>query len=1182
MTTPPASSSPLKLLPTGGCNYNFPNLDKNTTCGCQRFLLGKKKKKTKTKTKPLHKALSRSAEPAVGKEAVAQDGCEAGRTARGNAHDRIHDDAHGLHKDVGRGCGDGDGNGDNDDDDDGGGGGGDGDDDDDNEDVCRCGHHSCYHSGHPSPEPRSSAVRLQDPLELQRASYVSSSAAGASRQSGTSTVVDNAAAAASTAIVRTDRSSANPTALSGISGTTTERDSSTSGTPRMMIKPPWTTKTAAQGPDHPRHHHHPHPPHLHSHPHSQPYPHHQAGRGNNTKQMSGQLQTALGVERLQMSPVVLERPLSVSSNTSMNDRAYKEKFRKLVEYTNALSSNQMSHRERLEMMEVVPQALEELADKVELMDDHVNEKVDSCETRLKNELDDRLAPIESFLKAHQARGEKRKRRHHSSRPAQVAQAAQAAPPGALLVSEAPEHSSSIRHDRKRRRRHDERDASEMFNAQPPPHGITTTSFTTTSFTTTTTSSFSSPAATSRHLPEHVTGLKVFSELEMLKSRLADIESVAPPTVARPWVVEVVLVPPGLPGIWAEPGASAPNTQYTGSEPPSSSAQAQAAQAAQAGPAPYYRSQSGSQQQQQQQRPARTGPVPFSFSPKSKVYKRLHSRGFIKRLHITGPSAREVSFTIETNFADLFEWLASFSLSRASSRCLSQRGSRADGSPPLPLPLAPPPVPPPSISSSQRTARGGTRNLWQPLRKIYRQAALEFLPSCERSAPALWTVDFLKANCMMRGTTRKPLYIIPRPSASVSSALTWDDIRLLDRPYEPDSEPDVGESDDEEEAYWRFDPKLDAKPLYADNHNNPNAGNDNNGNGNGTNNYDDGNGNGNNYNSSKGGGGGGNGGGNSGGNSGGNGGGGNFFSDPFGSFGPFPAEGDSLDATPAKLPSFSSRLASPPRQEATPPDTVPHLQPRQSSKLNRAHTPVGGPSELNDGPKDPAPVRPPKKKSPPKSVHSAAPAAARPSPPSPPHSHPPPAAPSATQSRRRKAVSKEQPHQASREHAAPPADRVPRPSGTQQQWPARSFEALETFGVGSWRDAGSITRQQWSGASGPAAEAESPDWGSLFGTPPPADSALAGAAEAAEQVEGQEAEGPAEAEAEVEVEAEVGAEVEVEAEVEAEESDEVQAAGLPVEDQVEGDEDGASAVLPPPLPVGDSIVDYNGDGGYHSD
>ena len=62
--------------------------------------------------------------------------------------------------------------------------------------------------------------------------------------------------------------------------------------------------------------------------------------------MSGQLQTALGVERLQMSPVVLERPLSVSSNASMSDRAYKEKFRKLVEYTNALSSNQMSQQIR--------------------------------------------------------------------------------------------------------------------------------------------------------------------------------------------------------------------------------------------------------------------------------------------------------------------------------------------------------------------------------------------------------------------------------------------------------------------------------------------------------------------------------------------------------------------------------------------------------------------------------------------------------------------------------------------------------------------------------------------------------------------------------------------------------------------------------------------------------------------
>ncbi|KAF8533266.1 hypothetical protein BDD12DRAFT_499480 [Trichophaea hybrida] len=871
---------------------------------------------------------------------------------------------------------------------------GDDDDDDDEEDLCRCGHYSCYHSGHPiadvNTQPRPT-VQLQESVELQGNSY--GSAHG--RKLSVSTVDD-------TAIMRTDRS-ANVTTLSAISGTTTERDSSTAGTPGTMIKPPWITKAAARV------------------------------REDSPKRMTGHLQTALGHdERLLMSPTGLERPPSMSSNASMSDKEHvREKLKSIIEYTRTLSSNQISHRERLEMMEVVPQALEELADKVELMDDHVNEKVDSCETRLKNELDDRLAPIESFIKAHQARGEKRKRRHQ-----------------ARGTSEACENSSSIRHDRKRRKRHEERDSSELLNSQP--HGITTTSFTTTSFTTTT-SSFSSPVG-NHHLPEHVAGLKVFSELEMLKSRIADMESVAAPTMSRPWIVEVVLIPPALRGIWADAGASIPNTQHTGSEIASASM-----------PTSY--KYQGSQS---------SGPVPFSFSPKSKVYKRLHSRGFIKRVHVVGPSGREVSMAIEASFLDIIQWLVSFSVPRDLSHGRSQLRSQISS-------LS-------SVSSSQRTAgAGGNRNLWAPLRKVYKQAALEFLPASELSSPALWTVDFLKANCMMRGTTRKPLYIIPRTSSRSTSSLTWDDIKQLDRVHDPDSEPEGDEPDDEEETYWKFDPKLDAMPSDLNT--------------------------------------------------------GSFFSEPFASFGPFPAEGGSLGTTPVKL-SFSSHLAaSPQRQEATPPDTVPQLQPRRSSKLNRAHTPViqvdAEKDVLTEDDRE-NDLQVLYKRSP-NSVNSAPLPQLRLStisPPSPPQSYP-----QTTQHRRKNRSSKDP-------DAPPPQDRdvsptdedsppiFSRSSGTQRT--ARSFEAFETLGVGGWQDDGG---EIWNDSQVVGLEIGEDlgemDWGSLFGTPTD-DDILAGLG--------------------------------------ANDDD-----GVVEEGEVQDENVVPAAVVPlTPLPVGDSMVDYNGDGGYHSD
>jgi len=875
------------------------------------------------------------------------------------------------------------------------------DDDDDEEDLCRCGHFSCYHSGHPTTDVN---TQLQPVAQLQEAVELRGNSCGPAhgRKLSVSTVVDD------TAIVRTDRS-ANVAALSGISGTTTERDSSTAVTPKTMIKPPWVTKAAARG------------------------------REENPKRMTSQLQTALGHdERLLLSPTGLERPPSMSSNTSMSDRDHvKEKLRSIIEYTRTLSSNQISQRERLEMMEVVPQALEELADKVELMDDHVNEKVDSCETRLKNELDDRLAPIESFLKAHQARGEKRKRRHQ-----------------ARGASEACENSSSIRQDRKRRKRREERDSSEFINSQP--HGITTTSFTTTSFTTTTSSFSSSPAA--NHLPEHVASLKVFSELEMLKSRVADMESVAAPTMSRPWIVEVVLIPPVLRGIWADAGASIPNTQHTGSE---------------VAPASIPYKYQGSQP---------SGPVPYSFSPKSKVYKRLHSRGFIKRVHIVGPSGREVSMAIENGFSDLIQWLVSFSVSRDLSHARSQSRSQISN--------------PSSISSSQRTA-GGNRNLWAPLRKVYKQAALEFLPASELSSPALWTVDFLKANCMMRGTTRKPLYILPRTSSRSTSSLTWDDIQQLHRVHDPDSEPEADEPDepdDEDETYWKFDPKLDAKPpnLHT----------------------------------------------------------GSFFSEPFASFGPFPAEGGSLGTTPVKL-SFSSHLAaSPQRQEATPPDTAPQLQPRRSSKLNRAHTPVIHVETEKDIPTedDREKDHPVLYRRSPNSVNSAPLPQLRLStisPPSPPQSYP-----QTTQHRRRNRTLKE-PDITPQDQEVSPTDEdsppiFPRTSGSQKT--VRSFEAFETLGVGRWQD--DNVDEIWNDSQVAALEIGEDmgemDWGSLFGTPRDDDSILAGLGTNDEVVQAEQ------------------------------------------EEEEVGDENvdpQTAALLTAPLtslPVGDSMVDYNGDGGYHSD
>jgi hypothetical protein len=815
-------------------------------------------------------------------------------------------------------------------------------DEDEDEEFCRCGHDACYHSGHPTVTDLGHTQRarsqLQDALELQRIGY--GSVPG--RKLSVSTQIDDPALAQ--ALAHTERS-ANVTAFSAISGTTTERDSTTAGTPMGMPRAPWTTKAASRI------------------------------RDDASKQSQDVVSYRLD-DRLHISPMRLERPPSISS---IADKAQlKEGLKQLAEFAHALKNEHMTTQERVEMVEVLPAALEDLAEKVDLMDDHVNEKVDSCETRLKNELDDRLGPIETFFKAQQTYGEKRKRRPLRE------------------PSEDCNNSNSVQDNKKRRKRRHEQDPSEAVAAGSHPHGITTTSFTT-SFTTTT-SSFSSQAAT--HLP-HVNELKLLSEIEMLKTRLLDVEASAPPSVARPWVVEVVLVPAApLKGIWADAGASIPNTQHTGSETASLPA---------LGRSPNFSQPSGM--------------IPFSFSQKSKAYKRLFSRGFIRRLHITGPTAREVSLSIETNFQDIFEFCSSFAIkSRASSRARSQVRSQASN--------------PSNTSSlsSQRTARGGTRNLWEPLRKIYKQAALEHLPPSDLTSPALWTVDFLKANCMMRGATRRTLYILPRTTGhSVLSNLTWDSIKQLDRFYDHDTQLEV----EGEEPYWDFDPKLDARPPLE-----PGVG--------------------------------------------------SFFSEPLASFGPFAPESDSFVPSPVKL-SFSSYLASPQlHQEATPPETAPQLQPRRSSNLNRTCTPPPVPEADKDIPTedDSKGKRAPRRKRSPRGVVSAPfPRRSTVSPPSPPLSYP-----QGTRHRKKTASKEPEVHQDRAGSPSPTIEDSPLPTFATSNAMNRngiSLGEMTTMGVGGWQDdsIGGLIHHGWDDAEAedvagfqPGVDVETEmDWGSLFGS-----------------------------------------------------------------------------------------------------
>ncbi|KAA8914265.1 hypothetical protein FN846DRAFT_902175 [Sphaerosporella brunnea] len=828
-------------LPTGGCNYTFPNLKKDTTCGCQRFSLRRKP----------HNGIGSSSVP----EASGEGGAVALARAEGGGG------GSGVGKEGG-------------------------DDDDDDENPCRCGHDACFHSDHP---PTSLPVR-EDTTEMQRISYGSITG----RKLSVSTQANDPAIT---------HALAHTASLSAISGTVSECDSAMAGTPMVLPRVPWTTRAASKALDGP------------------------------SRQLPDVVPYRLE-DRHQMSPVRLERPPSISSKNPKNEQITMQEL-----------------HERIEVVEVLPAAVEDLEEKFEMIHDHVNETVDGAETRLKTEIDDRLGPIESFFRARQIQGEKRKRQQLSG------------------PSENCENLSGGQDDKKRRK--DCKKSQGPSEAVNQSRGVTTTSFTTTSFTTTT-SSFSSQAAINREQPVYevlraeLETLK--AEHELLKTRLLDVESSGAPSLSRPWTVEVVLIPAApLKGIWAEAGTSVPNTQHTGSEAAYASL-----------PALGRRNSSTSQS---------SGLVPLSFSQSSMVYKRLLSRGFIRQLDIVGPTAREVSLSVEKSFQDIFEFCSSFAAkSRASSRARSLVRSQESNSS--------------SFSSSQRTARGDTRNLWEPLRKIYMQSALEYLEISDIATPALWTVDFLKANCMMHGSTRNPLYILPRTAGhSIMSSLTWDDIKQLDRFDDPYAQTQLGSAAEGEEPFWAFNPKFDERPSQDLNT-------------------------------------------------------GSFFSEPISSIGSFAPESQNDVRSPVRL-SFSSYVGSPkPQQEATPPATVPQLQPRRSSNLNRAHAP---PPVEDDTDRDITTeedatenLNPPRKKSSKTLVQHLSI-----SPPSPPLTYP------ATQRRRKKAPIELDARRNRAGSRSPTAEDSTFATATMRR-SGMSLGEMTNMGVGGWQDdsIGGISHHDW--------------------------------------------------------------------------------------------------------------------------
>lgn len=588
----------------------------------------------------------------------------------------------------------------------------------DNDDLeeCRCQHDACFHKNETPTTPARVAYRPGRSQPQQQSGPADTfEHRRARRENVNISMVTNHEEATLRRSMAT---------MSATSGTTTERDPSASVTPSSGLLPAFQLRK---------------PPLF-----AAPATSNAASRGSSLQLVRHQSR--------ELSAAPPSDPLASSKTSDV-----KLQVSRLTEFAQSIKSHQMSQQDRLDLVEGLPSIIEELADKVELLDNdfatietrHVDfeEKIENrhldFEEKIRNEMNDRISALESFIRSQTDR----KRRHRRDSEFEA--------------------SSSIRGDRKRRRT---REGSEVHNSFVR---TTTTSFTTTTSTSTGLTQTSPPA-------DRTFQKRIQFEVEQLTRRLTDVEKSAGPSIMRPWEIEIVMIPPSplIAGAWLDGSSSAASTQFESSElRPSGPLAITASKAS------INASSTGS-------------PVPRSFAPTSKQYLRLQSRGFIRRLHITGPTAKDVSLVIESEFGHLIDWCASFSASSQKMKSQSM-----------------------SSSSSQRTARafGSSTNppAWQPLRKIYKQTVLEYISETELATPALWTVEYLKGNCMQRSANRTVVYIMP---TQMAPRITWGDIQSLP-PYVDESSPSLQDhpqprkplpSSLQEEKIWKFDRHLDGK------------------------------------------------------------------------------------------------------------------------------------------------------------------------------------------------------------------------------------------------------------------------------------------------------------------------------------------------------------------------------------
>ena len=292
--------------------------------------------------------------------------------------------------------------------------------------------------------------------------------------------------------------------------------------------------------------------------------------------------------------------------------------------------------------------------------------------------------------------------------------------------------------------------------------------------------------------------EVRSRLAAVEARLDDVEQTLPPSAESPWLVEVVMLPWGrdLRGIWFLADNAADTTsgtaEWTQSRDVAGGSRTNSFhQDGDDGAVWTGRSIAQWAQDADLWKSAR------ACGTRSRVYRRLKSRGLVRDVHVTGGSAKDLEDAVLDAFGGTLEAISGDPGVWADGRSPSRDSGHVPGD----------------------CGALGLRSPYVPLRKIHRDSRLRFLSPAEMVTSAMWNAEFLESSVVMKPrngphrlfVTHRDGYL--QDSQRDRADWTWPKLKQLPTSVaqrrRPDGHATNAAGADAREPCWEWDPRLDA-------------------------------------------------------------------------------------------------------------------------------------------------------------------------------------------------------------------------------------------------------------------------------------------------------------------------------------------------------------------------------------